>query len=121
MFVFRQLFDAASSTYTYLLGDTAKNSQHGEAVLIDPVFENAQRDMALLRGLGLRLVATLDTPVHADHVTAAWLLKQRCGSRIALSQAAGAVGVDQALRHGDRIGFVHRYLSTRATPRHTNG
>jgi glyoxylase-like metal-dependent hydrolase (beta-lactamase superfamily II) len=68
MLVFRQLFDPTSSTYTYLLGDSAA----GEAVLIDPVFEHARRDAALLRELGLRLVATLDTHVHADHVTGAW-------------------------------------------------
>ena len=51
----------------------------------DPVFEQVRRDTALLRELGLRLVATLDTHVHADHVTGAWLLRQRCGSRIVLS------------------------------------
>ena len=85
MLVFRPLFDPKSSTYTYLLGETAS----GEAVIIDPVFENAWRDIALLRELGLRLVATLDTHVHADHVTGAWLLQQRCGSRIMVSEAAG--------------------------------
>jgi glyoxylase-like metal-dependent hydrolase (beta-lactamase superfamily II) len=70
MLVFRQLFDLQSSTYTYLLGDAAS----GEALIIDPVFENVRRDTALLRELGLRLVATLDTHVLADHVTGAWLL-----------------------------------------------
>ncbi len=115
--IFRQLFDAPSSTYTYLLGDAAT----GEAVLIDPVFENAQRDMALLRELGLRLVATLDTHVHADHVTAAWLLKQRCGSRILLSADGAAANVDQPLRHGDRVAFGGRHLAVRATPGHTSG
>jgi len=113
--IFRQLFDASSSTYTYLLGDG------GEALLIDPVYEQAPRDLALLQELGLRLVATLDTHVHADHVTGAWRLRQRCGSRIALSAAAGANEVDQPLRHGDRIGFGQRHLSVRATPGHTNG
>ena len=78
MLIFRQLFDPVSSTYTYLLGDAAS----GEAVLIDPVYEHERRDRALLRELGLRLVATLDTHVHADHVTGAWRLQQRCGSRI---------------------------------------
>ncbi len=52
MLIFRQLFDAASSTYTYLLGD----SDSSEAVLIDPVFENERRDLALLRELGLRQI-----------------------------------------------------------------
>jgi sulfur dioxygenase len=113
--IFRQLFDPSSSTYTYLLGDG------GEAVLIDPVFENALRDVALLRELGLRLVATLDTHVHADHVTGAWLLKQRCGSRILLSEAAQAANVDQPLCHGDRVAFGGRHLEVRATPGHTSG
>lgn len=115
MLVFRQLFDPTSSTYTYLLGDA------GEAVIIDPVFEHERRDSALLRELGLRLVATLDTHVHADHVTGAWLLKQRCGSRILLSADAGAVNADGALTHGDRIAFGARALEVRATPGHTNG
>ena len=117
MFVFRQLFDALSSTYTYLLGD----AQAAEAVLIDPVFENARRDAALLRELGLRLVATLDTHVHADHVTGAWLQKQRCGSAIMLSRAAGAANADRLLVDGDRIAFGRRQLEVRATPGHTSG
>ncbi|MBB5192925.1 glyoxylase-like metal-dependent hydrolase (beta-lactamase superfamily II)/rhodanese-related sulfurtransferase [Silvimonas terrae] len=113
--IFRQLFDATSSTYSYLLGDS------GEALLIDPVYEQAPRDMALLKELGLWLVATLDTHVHADHVTGAWRLRQRCGSRIALSAATEAVGVDQPLRHGDPIKFGQRSLNVRATPGHTSG
>jgi glyoxylase-like metal-dependent hydrolase (beta-lactamase superfamily II)/rhodanese-related sulfurtransferase len=117
MLVFRQLFDPASSTYSYLLGDAAA----GEAVIIDPVFEHARRDAALLRELGLRLVATLDTHVHADHVTGAWLLKQRCGGQIALAAAAGAENADRLLRHGDRVVFGSRSLEVRATPGHTSG
>lgn len=115
MLTFRQLFDPVSSTYTYLLGDA------GEAVLIDPVFEHERRDVALLRELGLKLVATLDTHVHADHVTGAWLLKQRCGSQIAMSEASAAANVDRLLKHGDRVAFGGRYLEVRATPGHTSG
>ena len=65
--IFRQLFDPQSSTYTYLLADAASR----EAVLIDPVFEHARRDAALIEELGLKLLCTLDTHVHADHVTGA--------------------------------------------------
>ena len=117
MLVFRQLLDATSSTYTYLLGDSAS----GEAVLIDPVFEQVRRDTALLRELGLRLVASVETHVHADHVTGAWLLKQRCGSRIVLSSAAAATGADMQLQDGDTVAFGRRHLQARATPGHTDG
>ena len=74
--IFRQLFDPQSSTYTYLLADSATR----EALLIDPVFEHARRDGALIEELGLKLRHTLETHVHADHVTGAWLLKRRFGS-----------------------------------------
>ena len=88
MLVFRQLFDPTSSTYTYLLGA----QRLGEAVLIDPVFEQVRRDAALIGELGLKLLWTLETHVHADHVTGAWLLKQQLGSQIALAAASGADG-----------------------------
>jgi sulfur dioxygenase len=117
MLVFRQLFDPGSSTYTYVLGD----ADAGEAVIIDPVFEHERRDAALLRELGLRLVTTLDTHVHADHITGAWRLRQRCGSPIAVSKASGAAGADRLLEQGDQVAFGSRWLEVRATPGHTNG
>jgi sulfur dioxygenase len=117
MLIFRQLFDATSSTYTYLLGD----ADSGQALLVDPVFEHVRRDGALLRELGLALTATLETHVHADHVTGAWMLKQRTGSRILGSADGGAQGLDRALAHGDRVAFGSRHLQVRATPGHTNG
>ena len=80
--VFRQLFDATSSTYTYLAGDP----QSREAVIIDTVFEQHFRDRALVEELGLKLLAVLDTHCHADHVTGAWLMQQATGCRIGISQ-----------------------------------
>ena len=117
MLVFRQLFDPTSSTYTYLLGCSVSK----EALLIDPVFEQVRRDAALVGELGLTLAWTLDTHVHADHVTGAWLLKQRLGSKIALAAASGAAGADRLLQDGDRIEFGRRSLEVRATPGHTSG
>ena len=70
--LFRQLFDQDSSTYTYLLAD----EQSGEAVLIDPVIEQFERDRTLIEELQLKLLYVLETHVHADHVTGAWLLKR---------------------------------------------
>jgi glyoxylase-like metal-dependent hydrolase (beta-lactamase superfamily II)/rhodanese-related sulfurtransferase len=115
--ILRQLFDPQSSTYTYLLGDAASR----EAVLIDPVFEQARRDAALVGELGLRLVWTLETHVHADHVTGASLLRQKLGSRIALSRASGAEGADRYLVPNETIRFGNRALEARATPGHTGG
>jgi len=117
MLIFRQLFDPQSSTYTYLLGDRRSR----EAVIIDPVFEQAGRDIALVRELGLDLLFTLETHVHADHVTGAWLLKRQLGSRIALSKDSGAEGADRYLAKRDQIAFGERYLQVRQTPGHTNG
>jgi len=113
----RQLFDAASSTYTYVLADERTR----EAVIIDPVFEQHTRDAALVRELGLKVLATLDTHCHADHVTGAWLMKQVFGSRIGLAAVYGAQNVDLPLSHGEVIRFGQESLEVRATPGHTAG
>ena len=115
--IFRQLYDSVSSTYTYILAD--ENSR--EALIIDPVFEQIQRDLALLRELNLELKLILDTHCHADHITAAWLLQQKTGAKIALAAAVGAQGVDIALTHGDTVGIKGVQLEVRATPGHTDG
>lgn len=117
MLVFRQLFDPPSSTYTYLLADGGS----GAAVIIDPVFEQVRRDAALIEELGLRLLYALETHVHADHVTSAWLLKQRTGCRIALAAKSGAEGADRYLVQDDVVAFGERNLQVRETPGHTNG
>jgi sulfur dioxygenase len=117
MLIFRQLFDPQSSTYTYLLGDGASHA----AVLIDPVFEQVRRDAALIGELGLKLIATLETHVHADHVTGASLLKQRTGAQIMVAKASGAVGADRYLAQDDVVAFGGRRLLVRATPGHTGG
>src|SRR5438309_54492 len=115
--IFRQLFDPQSSTYTYLLADATSR----EALLIDPVFEQARRDAALLEELGLRLKLTLETHVHADHITGAWLLKQKLGSRIAVAATSGAEGADLYLRPSEQVAFGKQHLEARATPGHTGG
>jgi glyoxylase-like metal-dependent hydrolase (beta-lactamase superfamily II)/rhodanese-related sulfurtransferase len=115
--IFRQLFDQASGTYTYLLGDESTR----EAVLIDPVYEQHARDAALIRELGLKLGSTLDTHCHADHVTGAWLMKEALGSKIALSPLYGASNVDLPLVHGNVLRFGDSALEVRATPGHTGG
>jgi len=115
--LFRQLLDPASNTYTYLLADERAR----DAVLIDPVFEQHSRDAALIRELGLRLIATLDTHCHADHVTGAWLMSKAFGSQIGLSPLYGAKNVDLPLSHGKVVRFGDESLEVRATPGHTDG
>jgi glyoxylase-like metal-dependent hydrolase (beta-lactamase superfamily II)/rhodanese-related sulfurtransferase len=115
--LFRQLFDADTGTFSYLLADV----ESGEAVLIDSVYEQHSRDLSLIRELGLDLVASLDTHAHADHVTGSWLLHQATACAIGLAAAAGAQNVTLPLAHGDRIRFGRRHLDVRSTPGHTNG
>jgi len=115
--IFRQLFDTVSSTYSYLLGDERTR----EAVLIDPVFERHQRDLALVRELGLTLVSTLDTHCHADHVTGAWLMRSALGSTIGASGVIGAQNVDRPLADGEVVRFGDQSLEVRSTPGHTDG
>ena len=115
--IFRQLFDSTSSTYTYILGC----EESREAIIIDPVFEQHERDTALLRELGLRVKYTLDTHVHADHVTGAWRMKETYGAQIGLSAEYDAAGVDVPLKDGTVLSFGNYSLLTRATPGHTGG
>jgi glyoxylase-like metal-dependent hydrolase (beta-lactamase superfamily II)/rhodanese-related sulfurtransferase len=115
--LFRPLFDPESSTYTYLLADEATR----KAVIIDPVLEQLDRDLAVISELGLELEWALDTHVHADHVTALGLLRQRTGCKSALSERTGTGWPDVLLRHGLRVEFGGRSLEVRETPGHTNG
>lgn len=87
--IFRQLFEPESSSYTYLLACPETRS----AILIDPVLETVERDLGVLQSLGLTLAWTLDTHIHADHVTGADRLRSRTGCR-----AASPPGVAGACR-----------------------
>jgi glyoxylase-like metal-dependent hydrolase (beta-lactamase superfamily II)/rhodanese-related sulfurtransferase len=113
----RQLFDYESWTYTYLLAD----EETGEAVLIDPVIDQVERDIKLLGELGLRLLYTLDTHAHADHITGSGLLRQRCGSKAVVSANAGTSCADVLVDDGSRLRFGSVELEVRATPGHTDG
>ena len=115
--IFRQCYDDASSTYTYLLADEVSR----EALLIDPVFGQAVRDLALVQELGLTLKLVVETHAHADHVTAAWLLKQETGCAIASARAMGAEHVDLPLDEGDEFGVGDVRLRALSTPGHTDG
>ncbi|XP_037573675.1 persulfide dioxygenase ETHE1, mitochondrial-like isoform X2 [Dermacentor silvarum] len=115
--LFRQLFDEKSWTYTYLLADL--NTK--EALLIDPVLEQVERDAKLIKELELHLIYAVNTHAHADHITGSGKLKglfKSCSSVIATASRARA---DQHLNPGDVIGVGSIKLEARATPGHTNG
>lgn len=113
--IFRQLFDRESCTYTYLLGDESTR----EAVLIDPVVELVERDLQFLDELDLKLVATLDTHVHADHVTAASALAERTGCQTIYPAGSGATGAVREVGHGEVLQFGSIAIEVRETPGHT--
>jgi glyoxylase-like metal-dependent hydrolase (beta-lactamase superfamily II)/rhodanese-related sulfurtransferase len=115
--ILRQLFDSETSTFTYLVAD----EETRQAALIDSVFEHHLRDLALVRELDLDLRLTLETHVHADHVSGAWLMQRALGSEIALSGSAGSQGADRLLAHGDVLKLGTISIEVRATPGHTDG
>ena len=113
--LFRQLFDAQSSTYTYLIADPAT----GEAALIDPVLEQVERDLQLVRDLDLSLTYVLDTHVHADHVTGAGAIRERTGAKTVASRK-GAPCADVHVQNGDVIHVGAIEIHVLATPGHTD-
>jgi glyoxylase-like metal-dependent hydrolase (beta-lactamase superfamily II) len=114
--VFRQLFEPQSSAFTYLIGC----DQTREAVLIDPVLETVERDLAVLAELGLMLKYTLETHIHADHVTGADRLRDETGAKAAVPEKSGASQVDLAVREGEAIAIGELRLEPLYTPGHTN-
>lgn len=115
--IFRQLFEPISSTYTYLLGCP----ESGQAILIDPVISAMDRDLAELHRLGLKLAYTVDTHVHADHITAALELKKKTGSGIAAPIAEQVACADVMLEEGKPFQVGSLVIDPLHTPGHTSG
>jgi len=114
--IFRQLFDRESSTYTYLIAD----GNSGQAVIIDPVIEQAERDLKLLEDLELTLVYALETHVHADHVTGSGRLRERTGAKTAAPRGARVDCADVWLKEGDRLHVGEIAVEVLETPGHTD-
>jgi glyoxylase-like metal-dependent hydrolase (beta-lactamase superfamily II) len=115
--IFRQLFEPLSSTYTYLLGC----EETGQAVLIDPVVVAIDRDLAEVKRLGLALAFTLETHIHADHITAALELKRKAGSRIAAPAHDRLACADVGIEEGKAFQVGSVALEPLHTPGHTDG
>lgn len=114
--IFRQLYEPLSSTYTYLLGD----KESGQAVLIDPVIASMERDLAEVRQLGLRLAFTVETHIHADHITAALEMKRMVGSKIAVPAGDRLSCADLAIEDGKPFQVGSIALHPLHTPGHTD-
>ena len=115
--IFRQLFEPLSSTNTYLLGC----EETGQAVLIDPVIVSMERDLAEVSRLGLTLAFSLDTHIHADHITAALELKNRLGSKIAAPAFDRLPCTDVGIEEGVPFELGSIRLQPLHTPGHTAG
>lgn len=113
--IFRQFYDADSSTYTYLIGDPKTR----QAVLIDPVLEQVDRDLQFVRELDLELTHVFETHVHADHVTGAGALRERTGCTV-VGGVGGASCADRHVRHEEEIQVGDLKFRALATPGHTD-
>jgi sulfur dioxygenase len=112
-----QLFDTASSTYTYLLFD--ENSK--DAIIIDPVDTQMQRDLGMLRQQGLQLRYIVETHAHADHITSAGGLIEHTGAQTATPAGCGIMPSALQLKDGDVLRFGSQTLTALHTPGHTAG
>jgi sulfur dioxygenase len=112
-----QLLDPASSTYSYLLFDPATR----DALLIDPVDSQLERDLALLHDYGLKLVWTVETHAHADHITSAGQLVEHTGAQSAAPEGCGIATAASQLGDGDVLRFGGEQLKVIHTPGHTAG
>lgn len=114
--IFHQLFEAESSTYTYVIADQKTK----EAAIIDPVIETVERDLKLIQELGLNLKYVLDTHIHADHITAAGEIRKRTKAKTAVSAEAKVDCVDIPLTDGQELQLGDKKIKVIATPGHTN-
>jgi sulfur dioxygenase len=114
--IFRQLFDQASWTYTYLVADPEAKA----AVLVDSVVEQVDRDIKLLNELGLTLEYCLETHVHADHITGAGKLRELTGCENIVPAHAEVACANREIQHGESIQLGNITIQAIATPGHTD-
>lgn len=114
--LFRQLFDQESSTYTYLIADPDTQ----EAILVDPVLAQVDRDLKLLHELGLTLCYCLETHIHADHVTGTGKLRKKTGCLGVLPANTQVDCADQLIEDGGILQLGAVLIEAIATPGHTN-
>ena len=114
--IFRQLFDHTSHTYTYLLAER----RGGEALLIDPVLDNAPQYVRLLQELDVKLALAIDTHIHADHVTALGTLREQTGCASAMGAMTKTECVSVRFHEGEKLRVDNLQLDILYTPGHTD-
>ncbi|MDX1976511.1 MAG: MBL fold metallo-hydrolase [Pseudanabaenaceae cyanobacterium bins.68] len=114
--LFRQLFDYETSTYTYLIAD----QDIGEAIIVDSVLEQTERDLKLIQELGLTLRYCLETHVHADHITAAGKLRSLTGCLSIVPETAQVECADRFIQDGEKLQLGGVEVLAIATPGHTD-
>ena len=114
--IFRQLFDQASGTYSYLLASRCG----GEALLLDPVLEKVNRYLQLLEELDLKLVKAVDTHLHADHITGLGALRDKTHCITVMGEQSKADVVSMRLADGEKLTIEGLSLDVIFTPGHTD-
>ena len=113
--IFKQVFDTKTSTYTYLIA----SAKGREAVIIDPVIENVNEYIQLLKDLDLKLVKVIDTHIHADHVTGASKLKQATNCTTLMGEHTPAEAVEIKVKDNELINIDNLKIRSIYTPGHT--
>jgi len=114
--IFKQVFDTKTSTYTYLIA----SAKGREAVIIDPVLENVDEYIQLLKELELKLVKVIDTHIHADHVTGASKLKQATNCTTLMGEHTPAETVEIKVKDNELIKIDGLKIKSLYTPGHTS-
>ena len=114
--IFNQLFDKTTSTYTYLIASAPQR----EALIIDPVLENVEIYINLLKELNLKLVKVVDTHIHADHITGAYQLNKKTNCTTIMGENSPADSVQLKVKDGEKIKIDKLEIKTIYTPGHTS-
>jgi len=114
--IFKQVFDQKSSTYTYLIA----SAKGREAVIIDPVIENVEKYISLLKELDLKLVKVIDTHIHADHITGASKLKKATNCSTIMGEHTPADAVEVKVKDGEKVKIDQIEIKAIYTPGHTS-
>ena len=114
--IFKQLFDKATSTYTYLIA----SKKGREALIIDPVLENVENYIKLLNELNLKLVKVIDTHIHADHITGASKLKNQTNCVTIMGDHTPADAVEIKVKDEEIITLDQLRIKALHTPGHTS-